>query len=149
MATTLHFLSLTAENEALFIAAQKADAAYWELIGAGGEDLQSVPQDALIAADRVQNKSADAWYEARIAMGRAEQLPILEASHRDTEECELIALFEAAENHIITVSDGNIEELADAWEESNGKRTFTLGRGKGTVYSWLIAHRGKKITVSD
>lgn len=149
MSTTLYFLSLSPENEALFSAAQKADAAYWELIGADGEDLRSVPQDALIAADRVQNKSADAWYEARVAMDRSEQLPILEASHRDTESCELLALFEAAEGYIITVSDENIQELADAWEDSNSKRTFSMGRGKGTVYSWLLAHRGEKITVSS
>lgn len=149
MSTTLYFLSLSAESEALFIAGQKADDAYWRLIGDSGEHIESVPRDVLTAADRAQDKAAGAWYDARVALGAAEQLPILEASHRDTEECELLALFEAAEGYIITVSDSNIQELTDAWEDSNSKRTFSMGRGKGTVYSWLLAHRGEKITVSS
>ncbi len=147
MATTLHFLSLAGEREALFLAAQKAEAEYWNTIGQ--EDLELFPEDELRRLAEAQQQTGEAWYRARVAMDRSEQLPILEASHRDTEECALIELFAATDGFNLTVSDSTIEELADAWEDSNSKRTFPLGLSRATVYSWLLAQRGEKITIGS
>lgn len=149
MSTTLHLLSLAGEREALFLAAQKAEIEYWLLIGGKGEPETPPSPEEIRAADEAWAKTGEAWYRARVAMDRSEQLPILEASHRDTEECALIELFAATDDFTLTVSDSNIEEIADAWEDSDKKRTFSLGRGKGTVYSWLLAHRGEKITIGS
>lgn len=147
MSTTLHFLSLTAENEALYRDAKRAEATYWDLITSRA--ISSIPEDELVAADEAFQKTSDAWYAARVAMDRNQQLPILEASHRDIHPCELLQLFDGEEDSLITVSDSNIQELADAWEDSDQKRTFSMGRGKGTVYGWLLDHRGEKIAVES
>lgn len=147
MSTTLHFLSLPGELEALYRDSQRAEKAYWTLITTNA--ISSIPQDELIAAQEAFERTSDAWYEARVAMAGDQQLPILESSHRDIHRCELLGLFDLQEDGIVTVSDSNIEEIADAWEDSDQKRTFSLGRGKGTVYSWLLAHRGEKIAVDS
>lgn len=148
MSTTLHFLALNEENLALYLAAQKAETEFWEFIGRAKES-DKIDHDAFDAVDEPYGRTGEAWYAARVAMGRGEQLPILEASHRDTEPCELTALFVAGEDFTLTVTDSNIEEIADAWEDSDRKRTFSMGRGKGTVYGWLLEHRGQTITLGS
>jgi hypothetical protein len=147
MSTTLHLLALDEKNLTLFLAAQEAELAYWTLIS--GENIEDLPATTVSRVTEAYAQTGDAWHEARVAMGRGERLPLLEASHRDTEPCELTALFAAEETFTLTVTDENIQELADAWEASNRKRTFSMARGKGTVMGWLMDHRGQTITLGS
>lgn len=143
-AITFHLISLTGEAEELFLNLKRAEDDWFSL---KGDDFRPMLSDRFHRTKAAHEELTAAWRAARSAMDREQKLPVLELSTEDTVRCELTALFEGGDRFTLTVSDGNIQEIADAWEASEKSRKFTLGRSKGTVLSWLLAHRGERITL--
>lgn len=143
-AITFHLISLTGEAEDIFLDLKRAEDAWFDL---NGDDFRPALSERFHRVKTSHEELTAAWRDARSTMDREQKLPVLQLSATDTVRCALMALFDGGDRFTLIVSDSNIQKIADAWEASEKSREFTLGRSKGTVLSWLLAHRGERITL--